>query len=99
MAPCYRDVMHLKAFVSVSRGRGAQLARAIGVHPVLVSQWAGGKREVPIEHCAAIEAATQGGVTRQELRPQDWPRIWPELVGLGACQRPAVQLPAATEAA
>jgi DNA-binding transcriptional regulator YdaS (Cro superfamily) len=73
--------MTLRAFVSAERGRCAQLARLIGVHPVLVSQWAGGKRDVPIEHCAAIEQATQGAVTRQQLRPADWARIWPELQG------------------
>lgn len=27
----------------------------------------------------AIEQATQGQVTRPELRPQDWRAIWPEL--------------------
>lgn len=35
------------------------------------------RESVPPEYCAAIEAAT--GVTRQELRPQDWQAIWPEL--------------------
>ena len=34
---------------------------------------------VPIEHCAAIEQATNGAVTRRDLRPDDWQRIWPEL--------------------
>ncbi|WP_414499360.1 MULTISPECIES: transcriptional regulator [unclassified Zymobacter] len=28
---------------------------------------------------AGIERATEGAVTRQQLRPQDWPLIWPEL--------------------
>lgn len=35
---------------------------------------------VPIEHCPAIEAATNGAVTRRDLRPDDWWEIWPELV-------------------
>jgi DNA-binding transcriptional regulator YdaS (Cro superfamily) len=26
-----------------------------------------------------IEAATQGLITRQQLRPDDWKVIWPEL--------------------
>jgi DNA-binding transcriptional regulator YdaS (Cro superfamily) len=81
--------MSLRTYVSAERGRCAQLARSIGVHPVLVSQWAGGKREVPIEHCAAIEQATAGAVTRQALRPEDWRRIWPELV---TAAHPAPQL-------
>lgn len=33
---------------------------------------------VPAEYCAAIEKAT--GVTRKELRRDDWETIWPELV-------------------
>lgn len=36
---------------------------------------------VPVEHCAAIEAAVNGGVKRWDLRPDDWHRIWPELIG------------------
>lgn len=34
---------------------------------------------MPIERCAAIERATQGAVTRQELRPDDYWLIWPDL--------------------
>ena len=34
---------------------------------------------VPIEYCPAIERET--GVMRWELRPSDWHRIWPELIG------------------
>jgi len=33
---------------------------------------------IPAEYCAAIEKTT--GVRRQELRPDDWRAIWPELV-------------------
>ena len=29
--------------------------------------------------CVAIERATSGEVTRQDLRPNDWHLIWPEL--------------------
>ncbi|CAH0525129.1 YdaS family helix-turn-helix protein [Vibrio hippocampi] len=31
--------------------------------------------------CVQIEKNTQGKVTRQALRPHDWQRIWPELIG------------------
>jgi DNA-binding transcriptional regulator YdaS (Cro superfamily) len=31
------------------------------------------------ERCVAIWEATDGEVTRQELRPEDWHKIWPEL--------------------
>ncbi len=51
---------------------------AIGVSPQAVSNWKQ-RGEVPIEHCAAIEKASGGVATRQELRPKDWRLIWPEL--------------------
>jgi len=38
-----------------------------------------GVKPVPIWRCSSIEAATGGEVTRQELRPDDWQSIWPEL--------------------
>ena len=35
--------------------------------------------------CVSIERATGGAVTRRDLRPDDWARIWPELAdGAGA---------------
>jgi hypothetical protein len=43
---------------------------------------------VPIEHCAVIEQET--GVKRWLLRPDDWMRIWPELIGAeGSPSEPA----------
>jgi DNA-binding transcriptional regulator YdaS (Cro superfamily) len=44
----------------------------------VVSNWR--VRGVPISQCSAIESATSGAVTRRDLRPDDWHRIWPELV-------------------
>jgi len=73
--------MHLQTYVSAQRGRAVELANAIGVHAVLVRQWASGIRKVPLDHCAAIEQASSGAVRRWDLRPDDWNRIWPELVG------------------
>ena len=31
------------------------------------------------ENCVALERATDKKVTRQDLRPDDWQAIWPEL--------------------
>lgn len=56
------------------------LAEILGVTKGAVHQWMQPSRRVPIEHCAPIEAATGGRVTRQMLRPDDWRQIWPELV-------------------
>jgi hypothetical protein len=38
-----------------------------------------GHRKTAPEYAAMIEAATQGLITRQQLRPDDWKVIWPEL--------------------
>lgn len=57
----------------------ADLARKIGVSAAEIYQWKKGIRPIPVERCAAIERATNGAVTRRDLRPDDWHRIWPEL--------------------
>jgi DNA-binding transcriptional regulator YdaS (Cro superfamily) len=64
-------------------GSQVRLARLLGVTPPTVNQWVKGKRPVPIAKCVAIERATAGAVTRQELRPGDWQHIWPGLFGPG----------------
>jgi len=50
---------------------------------------------VPIEHCAAIEAATARAVMRWDLRPDDWWRIWPELIGTPGAPAVPIAAPAA----
>lgn len=59
----------------------------------MVSQWSSGLKPVPVVRCPAIEQATSRAVMRWDLRPDDWWRIWPELVGAEGA--PAV--PASTE--
>ena len=54
------------------------LANAIDVAPSFLNQWVNESRPIPIRYCVAIEKATSGQVTRQELRA-DWQDIWPEL--------------------
>jgi DNA-binding transcriptional regulator YdaS (Cro superfamily) len=49
--------------------------------PDLLRQWRhsyGGRKPSP-ENCVVIEMVTKGAVTRRDLRPDDWKRIWPEL--------------------
>jgi DNA-binding transcriptional regulator YdaS (Cro superfamily) len=60
-------------------GRRVRLAEHLKVKPPVVSEWVTGKRPVPIVHGAAIEQFTNGQVTRQDLFPNDWQQIWPEL--------------------
>lgn len=58
---------------------GAELARRLGVTPTSVSEWKTGRKTPDPERCVAIEQITNGEVTRIDLRPDDWHRIWPEL--------------------
>ncbi|MVW72155.1 YdaS family helix-turn-helix protein [Bordetella sp. 15P40C-2] len=71
--------MKLSDYLKAERGRLATLARDIGAPISNTSEWASGRRPVPVERCADIERATDGAVTRRDLRPHDWARIWPEL--------------------
>lgn len=70
--------MKLSEYLS-SHGSQTLLARKIKAQPQLVWQWSTGVRPVPIERCLTIEAATNGVVSRIDLRPNDWREIWPEL--------------------
>jgi DNA-binding transcriptional regulator YdaS (Cro superfamily) len=67
----------LNRAIHTAGGVGA-LAKAINVGQTVVSNWRT-RGSVPPEHCAAIDQAT--GVRRWDLRPDDWHRIWPELIG------------------
>lgn len=69
----------LKSWLAAERGRGVRLAAHLKVPPSFVHKMANGNRPVPVEHGAAIECFTHGEVSRPELFPGDWPRIWPEL--------------------
>lgn len=72
--------MQLLDYVNGKRGEQTRLAEILGIDSVLIHQWAHGKRDVPIERCVPLEAATQGEVMRWDLRPDDWHEIWPELI-------------------
>lgn len=74
--------MDLKKYLATRRGRQTALAAATGLAPTYIWQMANGVRPVPIEHCAAIERATNGQVSRKDLRPNDYWRIWPELASV-----------------
>ena len=72
--------MNLNEYLQKSpRGELLRISREIGAHSPDVSRWASGDRPIPIDKCWSIEQATNGEVTRKDLRPDDWERIWPEL--------------------
>ena len=76
----------LKTWLGAERGRALRLAQHLRVVPSFVNKMATGERPVPFEHGAAIEAFTGGAVSRQDLFPEDWQRIWPELAAYEAAQ-------------
>lgn len=61
------------------RGNQSDLAKKTGISPAFINQIARGVRSVPVRLAAAIEKATNGEVTRQEMFPDTWKEIWPEL--------------------
>jgi DNA-binding transcriptional regulator YdaS (Cro superfamily) len=77
-ANCYSWCMKLLRYVQ-THSTQRELAVKLGITPVLISQWANESRPVPPERCVELEMATDGMVTRRDLRPDDWLRIWPEL--------------------
>ncbi|GAA0781089.1 hypothetical protein GCM10009108_22020 [Castellaniella ginsengisoli] len=77
--PDFQPVRHACALM----GGMTALAQKLGLPVQVVSGWAAGTRPVPIIRCVEIEELTGGGVTRKQLRPDDWWQIWPELRGEG----------------
>ena len=55
-------------------------ANQCGIAEQYLYQVLTGRKVASPELCVSIEKATSGQVTRQELRPNDWQAIWPELV-------------------
>jgi DNA-binding transcriptional regulator YdaS (Cro superfamily) len=91
----YAARMTLADYLKVKRGRVNDVARRAGIAPAFLSQIAGGVRGCPAERAADLELACEHNVLRWDLRPDDWHRIWPELIGAEGA--PAV--PTAQEAA
>ena len=72
--------MHLKDYLSeLPRGAATELAEKLLISTSFLSQMASGASSISPERCVSIEQATNGAVTRKDLRPDDWERIWPEL--------------------
>jgi DNA-binding transcriptional regulator YdaS (Cro superfamily) len=69
----------LLTFIKSERGNASRLAASIGVSLSHLSQMSTGTTAISPKRCVQIEEATGGGVTRQDLRPDDWVDIWPEL--------------------
>lgn len=73
--------MELKKYIDdLDRGDAKKLAAELGVSSSYLSQMASGRSSISPRRCVEIERATKGRVSRQELRPDDWESIWPELI-------------------
>ncbi len=71
--------MELSKFIKEERGNATKLAFALQVSLSYLSQMASGTSPVSPERCLAIERVSNGKVARQELRPNDYWLIWPDL--------------------
>lgn len=60
-------------------GGPAKVARALGVSTQTVCFYRDGDRRINAEHGARLEALSLGQVTRKQIWPNSWSRIWPEL--------------------
>lgn len=84
------QTMDLHTWVVGERGRSVSLAKALGVRPATVSNWVTRKKTIPMGQCMPIERATEGAVTRRDLRPDDFCIHWPELAKTQTINTPAV---------
>ena len=55
------------------------IANKCGIAEQYLYQIFTGRKKPSAELCVSIERATDGEVTRRDLRPNDWKNIWPEL--------------------
>lgn len=63
--------MRLKHWLAAKRGRTTWLAKQLGVLHPQISKYAHGTK-VPAERAVEIERATEGAVSRSDLRPDLW---------------------------
>lgn len=74
--------MKLRAYIdTLPRGGIAEFAGKVGISPIYLSQLAATQdgRVPSAELCVSIERLTDGIVSREELRPNDFWKIWPDL--------------------
>ena len=79
--------MNLKQYIQeADADRRERLAEACSVTLGHLRNVMYGYRPCPPKLASAIERHTDRAVTRQELCPDSWKDIWPELVNPGAAQ-------------
>ena len=91
-------MLKLKSWLKTSGKTGKALAEHLGVPQSFVSKIANGDKPIPVDRMAQIEVFTSGEVTRQDMCPDRWHLIWPELASENT-QKTASALTAKTHAA
>lgn len=71
--------MDLKTYIDEKHIQRDVLATNLNVTSGMIGQWLSGHRKITPKKCVEIEKLTNGIVKRQELRPDDFWEIWPEL--------------------
>lgn len=71
--------MNLNQYLNQPNISKIDFANNLKVTNGMVSQWLSGHRPISPEKCLAIENYTKRLVKRQELRPDDYWKIWPDL--------------------
>jgi DNA-binding transcriptional regulator YdaS (Cro superfamily) len=77
----------LKRAIELAGGQSSladKLSSHVGekISQARVWNWINRDKQAPIEFCALIEKIVDAQITRQQLRPDDFRHIWPELIGL-----------------
>ena len=89
--------MDLKSFMAgLGADQRSELARACDTTPGHLQNVMYGYRTCAADLAVKLERETRKAVTRQELRPNDWHEIWPELIAADGA--PAIQEPEAKAA-
>lgn len=71
--------MKLKEYFLSRRGGQTNMAKSLGVSRSQMSQMVSGHCPISNERCVVIENLTSGLVSRKDLKPDSWEKIWPEL--------------------
>lgn len=83
----YNASMKFGDYIQSQGIKRSDFARQLGVSTAYLRQMERGIRVWSPARAVHAEKLTGGRVTRQDLRPDDWQRIWPEL----ADHQPATQ--------
>lgn len=72
-----KHVIASAVYACDAAGGQRALAKFLGIGYSQVHQWVMGERTVPVRYCQAIVELTDGKVSLQDLRPNDWHFVWP----------------------